>query len=282
MSAAHEETQYIGYDGTRMFMHAWIPEDERPRALVVAVHDLGGHGGDLETAGQFLAERGLALFAPDMRGFGHYTGTRGHVISFEEYVEDLQNIVMQVKDRFINRLTYLLGVSLGGLVVIKYVLAYPLVTDGMVLQCPMVALAHPMGRWERFVAWVLSLLNTKTPYPADMEGSAISGDPEVVRRLEEDSLRCDTLTPRFVTSMYRAMDEASRLADVIKQPVLLQQAGADSKVPVGKVREFYDRLSSPDKTWVLYEDHYHMLLGGSGTDRVLDDIYAWLERRLPR
>ncbi|MHA2071147.1 MAG: alpha/beta hydrolase, partial [Candidatus Thorarchaeota archaeon] len=113
-----KETKYVGFDGTRMFMASWIPDNERPRALIIAIHGLGSHGLDLATIGEFMADKGIAVFAPDMRGFGHYEGQKGHVMRFNEYIEDIQNLVMQVKDRFLNKITYLFGASLGGLMVL--------------------------------------------------------------------------------------------------------------------------------------------------------------------
>ncbi|TET80795.1 alpha/beta hydrolase, partial [candidate division TA06 bacterium] len=35
-----EESEYVGYDGTKMFLRAWLPDAE-PRALVIGIHGLG-------------------------------------------------------------------------------------------------------------------------------------------------------------------------------------------------------------------------------------------------
>ena len=155
------ESEYIGYDGTRMFMHRWIPPEGKPRASILAIHGLGSHGGDMKNIGEYFVEKGFAVHAPDMRGFGHFTGCKGHVMNFDEYTEDLANIIEQVKDQYPGRLIFPFGASLGGLWVIRYVVTYPKEIDGLILSCPSVSEKLPIGKGTRIAASLLSLLNAK-------------------------------------------------------------------------------------------------------------------------
>lgn len=278
----YEETDYIGYDGTKMFMSAWLPGDEKPRALLVAIHGMGSHGYTLRNIGEYFAQRGIAAFAPDMRGFGHYTGLKGHVMNFDEYREDMKNITDQVRSRFHGRLTYAFGHSLGGLHVIRYVLAYPHSLDGAILSCPAVSERLKIGRATRAAALFLSLLNVKRYFGNSVEFEYASHDPEVVQGHKDDKLRFDKVTPRFGASALKAMREGFKAAPLITLPVLVQQAGDDMMVNPDATRLFFDRLGSPDKSWRLYEGFYHELHGELDRARVLDDMYTWLEKRLTR
>ncbi|MGY5862431.1 MAG: alpha/beta hydrolase [Candidatus Thorarchaeota archaeon] len=278
----HEESEYIGYDGTKMFMHVWLPSREKPRALLVAIHGIGSHGGDLQGIGEFFAEKGLVVFAPDMRGFGHYSGLKGHVMNFEEFTEDIQNIIMQVKDRFFNTLTFLYGISLGGLEVIRYVAKYPRMVDGLMLACPAVSETLDIGLGTRILAELLSVLNVKKYFsnPSNPEDGTRS--PEVVKRQEEDPLRFEPVTARFGISALKASKDAFHAAPQITLPVLLQQAGDDKLVSPEKSKAFFDNLKSEDKTWRLYEGLYHALPDEPEKAMVFGDMNAWLEKRLPR
>ena len=276
-----KETHYIGYDGTRMFMASWIPDNEKPRALLIAIHGLGSHALDLATIGEYFADNGIAVFAPDMRGFGHFDGLKGHVMRFDEYTEDIQNIVMQVKDRFLNKLTYLYGISLGGVKVLRYAVAYPMTVDGILLHCPAVFQTLGINPVTRFFAYLLSLLNVKRYYdiPTDFEESSRS--PEVIKRHEEDPLRVDQVTPRFGIEALRASEHSFTLGPRIRLPVLIQQAGADKQVSPEKVQEFFNTVDSPDKEFRLYEGLYHELPEEPEKDQVLGNMNSWLEKRLP-
>lgn len=277
----YEESKYIGYDGTRMFMANWLPDDMNPRALLIVAHGLGSHGGDFSTLGEYFAERRIAVFAPDLRGFGHYSGRKGHVMRFDEYIEDISNLVMQVKDRFLNKLTYAFGSSFGGIVMIRYVATYPKAVDGLMLHVPGVSPTLNVGKGEYLVGRLLSVLNVKRYIDNKVDFSDTTRSPAVAEKHENDPLRFQMVTPRFGIEGLKAAKEAFHSAGLIRLPVLLQQAGADKVVDVDKVREFFDNLASQDKTWKLYEGLYHELHEEPEKDIVLGDTMAWLEKRLP-
>ncbi|MHA1960433.1 MAG: alpha/beta hydrolase [Candidatus Thorarchaeota archaeon] len=277
----YKEGKYAGYDGTRMFMAKWIPQGENPRAILIAVHGLGSHGGGMKNIGEYLAEKGIAVFAPDMRGFGHYSGTKGHVMKYEEYIEDMQNIVMQVKDEFKNKLTFLYGTSLGGLHVIWYVLTYPQLIDGIVLSCPAVAQSAEVGLGRLFAARILSLLNVKRYYRGDVPIEDSTRSPEVIERHKKDPLRFEGVTPRFGVEVLKAANRGFKMGYSIVVPVLYQQAGADKLVSPEKSRQFYDSIELKDKSWIQYDGLFHELHEEPEREQVLSDIYSWLDHRMP-
>ncbi len=277
----YQESKYVGFDGITMHMSQWIPDDERPRALLIAIHGLGGHAEDMQNIGEYFSERGIAVFAPDMRGFGHYSGLKGHVMNFDEYIEDMYNIVMQVKDKFINKITFLLGFSIGGQHVVRYVATYPKDIDGIILECPAVSQILEIGLGKFIVLRILSILNVKRYLTNEIRHDLASHDPKVVEHRKTDPLRFDMATPRFAAEGLKCTMRAMEAAPEISLPALILQAGDDATVNPGKTREFFDKLSSKDKTWHLYEGFYHELHRETNKDTVLKDIEKWLEVRLP-
>lgn len=277
----YEETKYVGYDGTHMFMALWRPDNDNPRALLVVLHGLGSHAGDFKNVGQYFADRGLAVFIPDMRGFGHYSETKGHVMRFDEYIEDIENLLMQVKDRYLNRITYLFGSSLGGMNAVRYVTKYPREIDGLVLHCPAVSQTLDIGLGKKILGNFLSLLNVKKYISSDINHADASRSPEVVKDHETDPLRFEMVTPRFGVEGLKAAKDAFDSGPLIRMPILLQQAGADKLVSPEMNKQFFDSLSSADKTWKLYDGLYHELHMEPERAEVLKDMEEWLEKRLP-
>jgi alpha-beta hydrolase superfamily lysophospholipase len=276
-----EESQYIGFDGIRMQMPCWIPDNEKPRALLIAIHGLGSYGLAMKNIGEYFSERGIAVFAPDMRGFGHFTGLKGHVMSFDEYIEDMLNIVMQTKDRFLNRITFLFGHSLGGQHVIRYIATYPRDVDGMILACPAVAQSLDISFGKYVAGKLLSVLNVKRYLTNEIDLDLTTHDKEVVEAHKKDPLRFDKVTPRFGIEALKSADRAMACAPELQIPSLVLQAGEDRLVPPEKVKAFFDSLGSPDKTWHLYDGFYHEIQNEVGKERVFSDMGAWLEKRLP-
>ncbi|TFG28527.1 alpha/beta hydrolase [Candidatus Thorarchaeota archaeon] len=277
----YEETNYIGYDGTHMFMALWKPDDDKPRALLIVLHGLGSHAGDFKNLGEYFANRGLAVFIPDLRGFGHYSGIMGHVMRFDEYIEDIQNLVMQVKDRYLNKITFLFGSSLGGVNAIRYVKTYPKTVDGLILHCPAVSQTLGIGKGTRVAGQILSWLNVKKYFSSGLNYEDASRNPSVIKEHETDPLRFDDVTPRFGIEGLKASEDAFNSASMIKMPVLLQQAGEDKLVSPNRSKEFFENLLSEDKTWHLYEGLYHELHVEPESAQVLGDMENWLAKRLP-
>ena len=275
-----EESGYIGHDGEKMFLRAWLPDAE-PRALVIGIHGLGSHSGLMSFHGESFAAKGMAFFAPDLRGFGKNPGLKGHVERFDEYIEDMNSLTTQLKDRMPGKPAYMFGHSLGGQHVIRYVSTYPKAVDGIILSGPAISHTLNIGIGKRIAAEFLSLLNVKRYFSSNVDHSFDSHDPEVVKQNIEDPLTFDKVTARFGIQGLKAAKRAFKAARFITLPALVQQAGDDKFIDPDKTKAFFDTLASPDKTWRFYEGFYHELHGELEKERVLKDMETWLEKRLP-
>jgi alpha-beta hydrolase superfamily lysophospholipase len=55
---------------------------------------------------------------------------------------------------------------------------------------------------------------------------------------------------------------------------------ADQFVDPKATQEFYNRVSSQDKTLLLYEGYYHELHNDLGKEKPLGDVVQWLNERM--
>ena len=86
-------------DGLDMFAQSWEPE-KNPKAIVSLVHGLGEHSGRYAHVGKAFTDSGFALAGFDLRGHGKSGGPRGHIPSFNAFMEDIDIFQKQVDDRF--------------------------------------------------------------------------------------------------------------------------------------------------------------------------------------
>ena len=84
-----------------------------------------------------------------------------------------------------------------------------------------------------------------------------------------------------VAALARATDRLKTGFASIRCPILILH-GTEDKVtrPSGSL-EFHETAGAPDKTLKLYDGHSHDLFNDIGRERVLADIVAWMEARLP-
>jgi acylglycerol lipase len=64
--------------------------------------------------------------------------------------------------------------------------------------------------------------------------------------------------------------------------VLILHGTADKATRPDGSQEFFDKAGSTDKTFKLYDGHYHDLLNDLGREAVMDDIVGWIDARLPQ
>src|SRR3954453_19715471 len=80
-------------DGLPLHYRAWLPESQPASAALLFSHGIASHGAWFAETPAFLAERGMAVYAPDRRGSGLSGGRRGHIDSYEQALSDLDCVV---------------------------------------------------------------------------------------------------------------------------------------------------------------------------------------------
>lgn len=133
--AQRGEGKFAGPGGLLLRERWWLPEGE-PRAAVVLVHGLKDHGARYDHAGGWLADRGYAVYALDLRGHGESGGERFFVETFDEYVEDLAVFLGRVREKEFGRPVLLMGHSMGGAVASLFVMNRRPELRGLVLTAP--------------------------------------------------------------------------------------------------------------------------------------------------
>ncbi len=278
-AARHAASTFVGVKGVPIFYQRWLPAQEPPRGVVVIVHGLGEHSGRYRNVVERLLPEGYAVYALDHRGFGRSGGPRGHVDRFQDYLEDVKSLVSLARERHPGLPLALFGHSMGGLIGLAYALDYPETLDYLVISAPALAADTP-----RHLVWFLRLANRFRPQftvkrPGDNSG--ISRDPAVVQAFVQDPLYVPISSARWAVEMLAAQPRVMARASELRLPSLLMQGLADTVVRPDASQAFFQRVSSPDKTLLLYEGYFHELHNDLGKEKPLDDLAAWLNQRMP-
>ena len=81
--------------------------------------------------------------------------------------------------------------------------------------------------------------------------------------------------------MVRADERLKKEFPRITLPVLILHGTADKATKPAGSQLFYDTAASTDKTLKLYDGHFHDLLNDLDKEKVMTDITAWIDARLP-
>ncbi len=277
-----EETGEIrsAADGMKLFTRHWWPEDETKAHLAV-IHGYGEHGGRYAPFASWMTAHGYAVHICDLRGHGKSPGRRGHVDRWSDFFGDAEALIAEVDARAGEGApVFLLGHSMGGLIVLGYALDHPRTgLRGVIASGP--ALAHGQGvpAILYLVARLLSAVAPRLQIDSRLDAGALSRDEAVVRAYVEDPLVHSLGTPRLSTEMEREMKRLFSLADrwPADLPLLILHGGDDRLAPPEASAAFFERVAARDKTRHEYPGFYHEVFNEIGRERVLQDVTDWLE-----
>ena len=276
----YRSERFSGCDGTPLFYQAWLPRLSRPRAVLVNLHGLGDHSGLYPTLAGHFPARGIALYAYDMRGNGRSPGQRAYLRSWDEYRGDLHSFVELVREWETGSPLFLLGNSLGGLVVLDYALHRPGGLAGVAAAAP------PIGKLGvppvlMVLGRAMSRIIPRFSLQVGMDLTGLARDPAVVQAVVSDPLFHRRGTARLSTEVTAAIARVHALAGNLSVPLLILHGSADRMVPPDGSREFFAKVRFPDREFQEYPGAYHGLFADTGYQQVLQDLEHWMIAHTP-
>ena len=280
MAAPAPQTGMIdGKLGVRL-AYRWRQREDA-RAVVIIVHGVAEHAGRYEHVVDALYGRGFSVLSYDQRGHGVSEGPRVFVNRFSEYTDDLDRFVDFVARAQPGLPCFVLGHSMGGLVLATHLIAHPGRLAGALLSSPGFIAAVPVPAWKETLAKVASRLAPKLAVPTDIPPEWVSRDAAVVAAYAADPLVTTKATTRWYTEFVDAQARALAGAGRVRTPTLILSAGADKIVDPAGTDRFFRALGAEDKTLIPYPALYHEVLNEPEKGAVIKDVGDWLVARAP-
>jgi len=265
---------FEGSGGTRLFFRT--RETEGAFGRMLAVHGLGDHSGRYGRVAECAAAARFDFHAIDMRGHGRSEGRRGHARSFDILLEDLDRFRRHTESRDPRLPTVLLGHSLGGLVVGRYVQEYGFPTlTGAVLVAPFVEVAIEPPRWKVLAGALADRLVPALTMDNEIRAEMLFRTPSEARAWEHDPLVHRRISARLWGEMQRQSKVLVRRAPQCRTPVLVQIADGDRVISAEAARGLAARLGGEVRV-VDYPDATHDLYHDPSSDRAGVDLVRWL------
>ncbi len=263
-------------DGARLPMREWLPIGP-PRAVVLALHGFNDSRDAWELSGPEFAKAGIALFAPDQRGFGA-APMRGRWPGTDTLADDAAALLRQLRARYPGTKLYAMGESMGGsvLMVLSTRPDAPPV-DGWILLSPAVWGRAQMGVLLSSGLWLVSSVapglsvtggEVKLKVTASDNREALlrlARDPLTIRRTRFDALR----------GLADLMDDAQAAAAHLPPHVLALYGEKDMIVPVEAASRAWRHMPASVRRG-LYPSGYHLLTRDRGRAAVIGDVIAWM------
>ncbi|CAO1634699.1 unnamed protein product [Parajaminaea phylloscopi] len=288
------------------------------KADMIFVHGTGVHGGTLASHSRRYLDAGFRVIVPDLPSHGYSTGLHVFQQKLAGYTEGLHSTLNDVarRDDLLDnkgvrrskrdrRETFMLGLSFGGLVALRYGLDYPkslrtddsdeweVPIDGIIAVGPMIGYAKsqvhisaPMEIAIRTFNYVLHLQRLEMIVP---HKKVLDKDPKVYKTLVSEDKRSHQGAFRVghLTSLHYGMIELKRRAKELKHPIFIQQGGQDRVVDFSDCIQFVRNVSSEDKRCVVYPVCQHVIYRKAKTEEedlagrvaCIEDNVEWMCER---
>ncbi|MFN0014905.1 MAG: lysophospholipase [Saprospiraceae bacterium] len=257
-------------------IHAAHWPEKKPWAAITLVHGQGEHIGRYDHVGCWFNDRGVAVLGYDHQGYGQSGGKRGHAKGLNVLLDDIVQAVGQTQERYPNAHHFLYGHSMGGNLVLNYLLRRrPTGLTGIVATAPWIRLAFPAPMLKILAGRLLSRLTPSLCLPNDLAVHFLSRDPAVVEAYQNDPLVHNRLS---VAAGIQLLDGAIWLDSYSGEtplPLLLHHGSSDRITSAAATRELAERLSNK-AVFRQWPGLYHEIHNEPEQEQVFQATLDWM------
>jgi len=267
-----------------LFVRTVVGARAPARAYLLLVHASMVHSEYYLPLAAGLAEAGIAVWLPDLRGHGRSGGVRGHVRDWREHVQDVHDAFSAMTALSAPGTPCLLaGESYGGLVAYLALkpgalAGPPIAPTAAALLSPALGLAHRLSTAQRW--WLTRVGHPLFPRlrpPRPLSHVGISQDPYLGQLIDADSMTSRRYTLGFLVNLLDAQQWLTTPPVPGPFPILaLLSAGdevCDNEVPLALFAR------QPSVTTRILPAPRHSLVADL-PDRLLTELFAFVSPML--
>jgi alpha-beta hydrolase superfamily lysophospholipase len=251
---------------------------DHPRAFIIMVHGLGEHIQRYVAWADMFVKNGIGFEGVDLPGHGCSGGKKGHIRSYgltDQMIETLHN---DLKGLYPGLPVFLYGHSLGGGLVLDYLVRKNPGFRGAIVTSPWLKLSFEPEEAKVKLAGVMKNFLPGLVQKSGLVVEHISHDKEVVEAYKNDPLVHGRISVSLFHNAMNAASNALRNASHLKIPALIMH-GSDDQIcsPAGS-QEFASNNKLSE--FILWNGGYHELHNEPFREEVFRSILAWISKNL--
>ena len=270
-------------NGIKIYAQSWMPDTQRqkvPRAILLILHGLGEHSSRYAHMAEFFTHYGIGILANDREGHGRSGGKRGHVKKYHHLFDDIQKLHAEATRRYPKVPVFLYGHSMGGGLVLDYLVQHPRVGfQGVIGASPMLETSFAPPKVLTQLARLIRPIFPSFTQNHGLDKDMLSSDPSVVEAYINDPLVHIKITAETAIGMLDSGQRSLRNVNKLAAPLLLMHGDKDGITSHEATERFADKAQG-DVTLKIWEGGYHELHNEPVKMEVLDYMHQWIKRQL--
>lgn len=253
---------------------------EETKAVIILVHGIGDHIQRYNYLADLFKKEGIGFAGVDLPGHGRSDGRRGHIKNYSLIRETIDILLSSCNKTFPGIPIFIYGHSLGGGIVLDYLLHRNPKVKGAIVTSPWLRLSLEPARFKIFMVSVLKYLIPGLTQPTGLNESHLSSDKSIVEKYKIDPLVHGKAS---ISLLHGAMSSAKYSlahASELKVPTLMLHGSDDMICSPEGSKEFAGKTEMAElKIW---DGGYHELHNEPFKDEVVAYILGWINRKITK
>ncbi len=250
----------------------------KPRALIILVHGLGEHIQRYRSWADRFVKNGICFEGVDLPGHGLSDGKKGHIRSYSLTDEMIDKLLDELGKSYPGIPAILYGHSLGGGIVLDYLVRKNSRFIGGIVTSPWLKLSFEPDKSKVKMAGVMKNILPGLIQKSGLVVEHISHDNDVVEAYRNDPLVHDKISLSLFHSAMSAASNALRNAGHLKLPVLLLHGSDDQICSPQGTKEFASATKMAE--FMILNGGFHELHNEPFKDEVFRQILEWINKRV--
>lgn len=256
-----------------ILLHVKRDEVEKPKGTIIITHGIAEHSGRYDEITKKLNDEGYSVVRYDLRGHGQSQGKRGALKSYHQFIDDLHVFVSEEKKNGAKKI-YLIGHSMGGLIVNLYAVKYPTTIDGIISSAAPTYFIKDVLPFRIIGYRWLGFMSKEN----DLSNDSLSRIKEVEIDYQKDPLNLKSYKFSLAGNMFvSGVRYLNKHLDRYQKPVLILHGDADKIVPAEFSSRLFNLIPHSDKTLKIYPNSYHEIFNDIDRELVFTDVLNWLK-----
>jgi alpha-beta hydrolase superfamily lysophospholipase len=266
----------LNSSGKKIFFREWEIKGQ-PKKNILIIHGLGEHSGRYKEFAEFYIKKGIGVYALDLQGHGKSEGKRGHIKSFEEYLDSIENLLIFIRKKFLDTPIILFGHSLGGLIGLNFLIERESKEiESAVISSPWIETAIKVPEYLIIIQKILKRVFPSLRLNNRLISNHLSKNKDIVSEYDKDELVHNKISLKLYSEVLRSIDNVKEKASRIKIKTLLYNGKSDKIISSNGTLKISKQLKKHKIK--LYENVYHEPHNDLEKEEIYQDILEFIKK----
>jgi len=258
-----------------IFLRSW-PSNNDPIYNIIIIHGLGEHSGRYKEFASFFIKKNIGVFSFDLIGHGKSDGLKGHISNIKDFTDSIEEVLIQVRKRFINTPIIIFGHSLGGCLALNYLIERKSKEISLaIISSAWIETEIQIPKYLLIIQRVIHTLFPKVRLSNRLDTKDLSKDIKIIDKYKNDPLVHDRISLNLLSEINKTIEKIKNKDYNIEIPVLIIH-GKKDKIISYKGSELISKKIKDSKL-KLYDNVYHEPHNDNEKKEILEYYYDFIK-----